>query len=240
MGKILCANIWEAHPRDINSTDKEVLQMYARSADDNTKMNVSISDDLIGYHAYPSKLEIGRITNLSANTVGRSVERLKETHWLEEYENHKSSLGRKCHKVNISKMVRCLILEETIKKHSLKRGETKTTKKQTEKVDERRVLLEESAYAFYPDDFTHSPIKSMYWNLEIPYIEELDALLEGGEKALENYWRVTMKKKFGATTHNIENQETEKSEKTEEDTSPIFQLQITTCLQISLLLNSSL
>ena len=100
-------------------------------------------------------------------------------------------------------MVRCLILEETIKKHSLKRGETKTTKKQTEKVDERRVLLEESAYAFYPDDFTHPPIKSLYWGLEIPYIEDLDALLEGGEKALEHYWRVTMKNKFGAA-NNIE------------------------------------
>ena len=215
MGKILFDLVQKADPSDITISCRWFFEQICKAVDDNTKDNVVINgksrNNRIGDHGYLSIRKLSTRTRVSRASISSNFKKLQEAYWMEKSPDQSSPNSAVSYRVNVSKLFRFAVYRETLQHYGLEEQELYTN----EPADNRVEMLYNSITAFYPDDFTHPPIKSMYWGLEIPYIEDLDALLEGGEKALEHYWRVTMKKKFGAAAHNTENHETTKNHTTD-------------------------
>lgn len=194
MGKILFDLVQKADPSDIAISCRWFFEQICKAVDDNTQDNVVINGKYrsfrIGDHGYLSIRKLSARTRVSRASISSNFKKLQEAHWMEKSPDQLSPNSAISYRINVSKLFRFAIYRKNLQYYGLEEPELYTK----EHVDNRVEMLYKSVAAFYPDDFTHPPIKSMYWGLEIPYIEDLDALLEGGEEALEHYWRVTMKK----------------------------------------------
>jgi len=213
MGMMLKVQLSSFYPKDIDAGCREVLQFMGGKADDNTEKNVIVNgtmrDNVIGDHVYPSKTEIRIATKTTKPTIIKRINKLLETGWIQVCTDHKPGKDITCYKINISKMMRVLILEKTIQAHGLQREDLS---KKAETRDEKREKLEQFAYTVYDDDFKIPPVKKLSWNMKIPHIEDLDDVLNGSDEEIRNYFQYEIKKIISAAGHNTDNQIATKKE----------------------------